>query len=111
MNVTNINSGYGGSKLKIHSKHIKQEIRYLGPHEQIIEVGDEQNMSFQEGVDVPFCINPQEHVAKTFSRYYEISLKYRTKAELIGDLEITDVDIYVVKGKWVRKLQYIAYEN
>ena len=36
LNVTNMNSGYGGAKLKMHPININQEVGYLGPNEKII---------------------------------------------------------------------------
>ena len=40
-----MNSGYGGAQREMHTKDIKQNFVYLGPHEQIIEIGDEKHMS------------------------------------------------------------------
>ena len=62
-----MNSGCGGSQLEMHPTNIKQEVGCLGPHEQIIEVGDENHMVFQEGSNVIFWIAPQERVEMKFS--------------------------------------------
>ena len=47
LNVTKINSGYGGSKLETNPTNIKQGVGYLVPHDQILEVEDHQYMVFQ----------------------------------------------------------------
>ena len=54
-----MNSGYGGAQRDMHLKKINQEVGYLGPHEKILEVGDETHMVFQEGGDVTFWMNQQ----------------------------------------------------
>ena len=48
----NTKSGYSESQREMHPKNIKQDVGYLGPHEKILEIGDDQNMVFQEGDDV-----------------------------------------------------------
>ena len=111
MNVTKMNSGYGGAQREMHTKDIKQNFVYLGPHEQIIEVGGEQHMVFQEIINGTLCVPPQEHADTNFSHYDDISLKYKTKADLLGNIKSSSVDISVVKGKMVGELQVIASEN
>ena len=54
LNVTNMNSGYGGAQQEMHPSNIKQEVGILGPHEQIIEIGDDKNMVFQDNSNFPF---------------------------------------------------------
>ena len=51
----------------MHPTNIKQEVGCIGPHDQIIEVGDENHMVFQEGGDLIFWIAPQERVDMKFS--------------------------------------------
>ena len=69
LNVMKTISGYGEAQQEMHPTNIKQEVGYLGPHEQIIEVGDDNAMVFQEGSNVTFCMTPQERVATNFSHY------------------------------------------
>ena len=95
----------------MHPTNIKQEVGYLGPLEQILEVGDNHHMVFQEGGYVPFWVTPQEHIATKLSQYDELQLKENTKAELLGNLKIADMDIYVVKGRRVGKLQDISHKH
>ena len=94
-----MNSEYGVAQQEMHLTYIKQEFGYLGPHELIIEVGYGQHVVFQKGGDISLWMNLQERVATNFSKYYELQLKYKTKAELIGNLKIYAVSISVVKGK------------
>ena len=63
-----MNSRYFRTQQYMHPTNIKQEVGCLGPHEQILEVEDEHRMVFQEGVDLPFCITPKEHVVTKFSQ-------------------------------------------
>ena len=49
LNATNMNSGYGVSQLEMHPTNTNQNFVYLGLNEKIIEIGDYQNMVFQEG--------------------------------------------------------------
>ena len=53
----------------MHPTKINQEVGYLGPHENIIEVGDDQHMVLQEGSDIPFWMTPQDCVGTKFSQY------------------------------------------
>ena len=94
----------------MHSTNIKQEVGYLGPHEQIIEVGDEKHIVFQEGSVLLFIMTPQQHVATKSSQYDESQLKDKTKYELLGNLKSAGADISVVNAKRVCKLQYIPYK-
>ena len=66
-----MNSGYCGTQQEINPTNINQEFGCLGPHEQIIEVGDDHHMVFQEGGDVQLWINPQDCVVKKFSHFDE----------------------------------------
>ena len=66
-----MDSGYGRAQLERHPTNIKQEVGYLGPQEQIIEVGDEQHMVFQEGGDVPFYMTSQKSIDTNISHYDE----------------------------------------
>ena len=59
LNVTNINSGYGVAHQDMHPTKIKHEVAYLGPHEQILGVGDEKHMVFQGGGDGTLFMTPQ----------------------------------------------------
>ena len=97
-NVTQMNSGYGRAQQEMQPENIKHEVGYLGPHDRIIEVGDDKNMVFQEGSDVPFWMTPQDHIDKTFSWYDDTQLRYNTKDYLISHLKSAGVDISVVKG-------------
>ena len=54
---------------QMHPKNTKHTFIYLGPHDQIIEVGDEKHMVLQEGGDVPFWVAPQECVSKECVQY------------------------------------------
>ena len=65
-------------------------------------------MVFQEGRNGPFWMTPKQHVTMKFSQYDEPSLKYNTKYELLGDIKISMVGMYVVKGKKVGDLQGIS---
>ena len=59
-------------------------------------MGDEKHMIFQSGSNVPFWMTPKECSSKTFSHYDEPSLRDKTKAELLGNIKSSRVDIYVV---------------
>ena len=61
-------------------------------------------MIFQSGINVPCWMTTKECAAKTFSHYDELSLKDKTKAELLGNIKSSSVDIYVVKYKKVGEL-------
>ena len=102
-----MNSGYVGAQLEILPTNIKQEVGCLGPHEKILEVGDENNMLYQEGGNVPIWMTPQERVATKFSQCDELQLKNNTKAQLLGNIKSSGVDISVVKEKRVGDLQDI----
>ena len=56
-------------------------------------------MVFQDGGNEPLWMTPQERVSTKFSQYDEMQLKDKTKAELLGNLKISGMDISVVKGK------------
>ena len=45
---------------------INQEVGYLVLHEQILDIGDENHMVFQEVGDVPLCITPQDRLVTDF---------------------------------------------
>ena len=66
-----MNSGYSGAQQKMYPTNINQEVGYLVSHEQIVEVGEDNNMVFQDGGNVPFCVTPQECIATNFSQYDE----------------------------------------
>ena len=68
-------------------------------------------MVFQEGFDGTFCMTPQERVVMKFSQYAEFPLKDKTKSELIGNLNITGIDIAVVKGDRLSGLRGISHGN
>ena len=91
----------------MHPTNIKHEVGYLGPNELIFEVGYQQHMLIKQGSDVPFWMNSQEHIAMQFSQYDDPQLKDKTKDELLVNLESAGVDISVMKGKRVGKLQDI----
>ena len=83
----------------MHATKIKQKVGNLGPHEKILEVGDDNHMLSQEGSDAPLWMNPQDRVSKKFSQYDEPQFKDKTKSELLGNLRIAGVDIYLEKEK------------
>ena len=56
-------SGYGGAQREMHPKNINQEVGYLGLHGPIIDVGYYKHILFQEGVNVPFYMTPQDLVS------------------------------------------------
>ena len=72
LNAMKMNSGYVGAQLEILPTNIKQEVGCLGPHEKVLEVGDENNMLSQEGGNVPIWMTPQERVATKFSQCDEL---------------------------------------
>ena len=92
----------------MHPTNIQHDYGYLGPHEQILEVGDEHNVVFQQGSDVPFCMTPQQRVSTKFSHYDELSLKDNTKSDLFGNLKSAGMNMSVVKGDMVGELQNIS---
>ena len=47
LNVMDIKRGYARAQLEIHTTNIKKKVGFFGPHERIIEVGDEHNMVLQ----------------------------------------------------------------
>ena len=48
LNGTKMTIGYVREQRKMHPTHINQKVGYLGMHEKIVDVGDEQNMVLQE---------------------------------------------------------------
>ena len=92
----------------MHPTNSKHNFGYLGPHDQIIEIGDEHHMEFQGGSNGPLCMTPQESIATKYSYYDNTSLKYKTKAEFLGNISISKVNMSVVKGGGVGWLQYIV---
>ena len=98
LNVTNTNSGYVRTQQEMHPTNTKKEVSRLGPYEKIIEVGDGQNMEFQESGDVPLYITPQEHTVTKLSHCDEHQLKDKTKYGLLGNLKSAGMDISAVKG-------------
>ena len=56
-------------------------------------------------------MTPQEHVATKFSHYNELSLKYKTQAELPVNLKISSIYMSVVKGKRVGDIRDNGHEN
>ena len=106
-----MNSEYGGEQREMLLKKTNQEVDYLGPYEKIVEVGDDQNMLLKQGGDVPFQITPQQSVDTQFSHYYELQIIDNTKAELLGNIKSSTVDISVVKGKWVGYMQDISHDR
>ena len=95
----------------MHATKIKQKVGNLGPHEKILEVGDDNHMLSQEGSDAPLWMNPQDRVSKKFSQYDEPQFKDKTKSELLGNLRIAGVDISLEKEKREGQLQYIYRKN
>ena len=83
----------------------------LGPHDQIIGVGDDNHMLFQQEDNLPLWMTPQERLAKKFSQYDELQLEDNTKDELLGNLRNAGVYISVVSGKRVGDLQDIYHKN
>ena len=72
LNAMRMNSGYGGAQKEMHQTKIKQEVGYLGLHEKIIEVQDDNHMVFQDGGNEPLWMTPQERVSTKFSQYDEM---------------------------------------
>ena len=107
----NFISIYGIAQQYIHATNIKKEVGYLGLYERILGVGGDHYMSFQEGINRPFWMTPKELVATKFSQHDQSSLKDNTEDELIGNIKISGIDMYVLKGKKVNYLQDIAHEN
>ena len=56
-------------------------------------------MVLQEGGDGTLWMNQQESTATNSIQYDYLSLKNKTKDELIGNLKISGVDMYVVRGR------------
>ena len=99
LNVMNINSGHGRAQQEMHPTKIKYDFGYLGPHDQIIEIGDEQNMVFQLFVNGPFWMTPQERVATNFIQYYDMQLKDKKKADLLVHIKNSGVGVSEVNGE------------
>ena len=91
----------------MHPTNIKHNFGYLGPHDQIIEVWDENHMAFQGGSNGHLCMTPQESVSTKCSYCDDTSLKYQTKAGFLGNISISNVNMSVVKEERVGWLQYI----
>ena len=106
-----MNSGSGKAQREMHPTNIKQEVGYFGPHEKIIEIGDQKHIIFQEGGYVTFWMNPQEFIDTKFSQYDDPQLKDKTKADSISNIKSAGVDISVVKGKKVGNLQDVSRKN
>ena len=68
-------------------------------------------MVFREGGNAPLLMTTQKRIATKFSEYDEPLLKYKTRVELLGNLRINGVDMYVVGCKRVGKLQDVFCEN
>ena len=103
----NMNHRCGVSQLEMHPTKINQEFGYLGSHERIIDVGYEQHMLFKGGINVTFQMTPQQHVATKFTQCNDPQLKDNTRAELLGNLKITGVDISTVKGRRLSEIKDI----
>ena len=101
-------SGYSEAQREIHPNNTNQDVGYLGPHEKILEIGDEQNMVFQEGDDVSLWTTPQKRSAMKFSQYYVPQLTDKKQAELLGYLKSAGVNISILKGNKVGELKDIA---
>ena len=111
LNITRIKIIYCGAQQEINQKYIQNKVGYLGLHEQIVEVGYENHMIFQEGDDVPLWMTMQERVDTKFSQYDEPQIKDKTKSELLSDLKSDGMDIFVVEGERVGELQDIYRKN
>ena len=68
-------------------------------------------MLLQKGENGPFYMTPKECLVKNFSQYDELLLIDHTKAELLGKPKSTGVDVYIVKGKRVVKMQDVSRKN
>ena len=66
-----MNSEYYIAQRKMHPIKIKQEVGYNGPHEQIIYVGGDLHILFQDGGGGIFWMNPQDRVATKLIQYGE----------------------------------------
>ena len=76
-------------------------IWYVGPHESILEVGDDQHKLFQEVSNGPLSMK--------LIQYDEPSLKDNKKFDLLGNIKISGVDVSVVKGKRVDEMHRWAF--
>ena len=56
-------------------------------------------------------MTPQERISTKFIHYDDLSFKDNIKAELVGNIKISGVDMYVVKGEKVIEMQDISREN
>ena len=56
-------------------------------------------MVLQEGGDGTLWMNQQESTATNSIQYDYLSLKNKTKDELIGNIKRSGVDMYVVRGR------------
>ena len=72
----------------MHPINTNHTFGYLGPHERIFGVGDEQHMLFQEGGNYPLWMTPQERAATKCIHYDDLSLKYKARDGLLGNLKI-----------------------
>ena len=68
-------------------------------------------MVFLQDGDLPFWMTSQERLDKKFIQYDQMQLKDKEKAELINNIESSDVDIPVLKGNRVGDLQDIYCKN
>ena len=111
LNVTKMNSGYGGSQQDMHPQNIKQEVGYLGYHKKILQAGYDQHMVCQECGNVPFWMTPHKRLAMKFGQYDEPQLKDKKNSDLLGDLKSYGMIIFVVKGKRVGELQDFPHKK
>jgi hypothetical protein len=111
LNVSYMNSGYGGNQRTMHSTKIKAEKGYLGKYQRTLNVGDVQHMVFQEGDEGPFWLTPEQRLATKHSEYHGIETKDKTKSELFRDLREKGVQPIGMKGRKVLELKEMAREK
>lgn len=108
LNVSEMNSGYGGTQRFMHPTKIEAEKGYLGPYDRVLNVGDMQQMVFQEGDDGPFWMSSEERETKKHSVLGEPKTKDKTKDELLRELREKGVQQTGLRQKKVADLREMA---
>jgi hypothetical protein len=103
--VGNMQTLWGGKQNKIRPHEIKEANGYLGPHAPKLQVGDFQQMVFQEVDEGPFYLSP---LLRDLRRYDEIKgtkTKNRLKKDLSEELDKLGLS---TRGKTMKEVQEMA---
>jgi hypothetical protein len=109
LNATKMNKSFGGKAPLMRTTLIEREAGFLGPYARQLHPGQTQHLVFRESDVGPFWMTPAE---KTLNRHDrvdgDLSMKERTKAELIIDLQGKGIS---TKGKNKEELVALCASN